>query len=67
MIGGVVTLGVVGFVAALAAEYGYDAIAIAVIQAQLLHKTKDEIWSEISKKRLPKALKTKIKYYVDRA
>lgn len=68
MIGGIVTLGVVGLVSSLAVDYGYDAIVIAVIKEQLKTKSKEEVWEEINKKKLiSKSLKLKIKDYVDRA
>lgn len=68
MIGGVITLGVVGIVANLAVDYGYDAIAIAIVKEQLKVKSKATIWNEISNKKLvSKDLKLKIKDYIDRA
>ena len=68
MIGGIVTLGVVGLVSSLAIDYGYDAIVIAVIKEQLKTKSKEEVWEEINKKKLiSKSLKLKIKDYIDRA
>ncbi|OCZ54292.1 hypothetical protein [Dehalobacter sp. TeCB1] len=68
MIGGVITLGVVGIVAKLAVDYGYDGIAIVVVKEQLKTKSKDILWSEISKKKfVSKDLKLKIKDYIDRA
>ena len=68
MIGGVITLGVVGIVASLATEYGYDAIVIAIIKEQLKTKSKEEVWEEISKKKvISKDLKLKIKDYIDKA
>jgi hypothetical protein len=68
MIGGVITLGVVGIDSNLAVDYGYDAIAIAVVKEQLKAKSKEKIWSEISKNKfVSKDLKLKIKDYIDRA
>ena len=68
MIGGIVTLGVVGLVSSLAAEYGYDAVVFAVIKEQLKTKSKEEVWSSISTKKLiSKDLKLKIKDYIDKA
>jgi hypothetical protein len=68
MIGGVATLIVVGLVVKLAADYGYDAIVLAVIKEQLKTKSKDEIWTEISgKKLISKDLKLKIKDYIHKA
>lgn len=68
MIGGVITLGVVGIVSKLAVDYGYDAIVIAVVKEQLKTKSKDEIWDELSKRKIfSKDLKLKIKDYIDRA
>jgi len=68
MIGGLMTLGVVGIVATLAVDYGYDGIVIAVVKEQLKTKSKDEIWCEISRKKfVSKDLKLKIKDYIDQA
>ena len=68
MIGGVITLGVVGIVTSLAAEYGYDAIVLAIIKEQLKTKSKEQVWREISQKKLiSKDLKLKVKEYIDRA
>lgn len=68
MIGGVVTLGIIGLVSSLAVDYGYDAIVLAIIKEQLKTKSKEEIWNEIDKKKLiSKSLKLKIKDYIDRA
>ncbi len=67
MIGGMITLGVIGIVSNLAVDYGYDAIVIAVVKEQLKVKSKDKIWSEISKNKfVSKDLKLKIKGYIDR-
>jgi hypothetical protein len=49
MIGGVIILGVVGIVAKVAVDYGYDGIVITVVKEQLKTKSKDKLWSEISK------------------
>ena len=68
MIGGLVTLGIVGMVAKLAVDYGYDGIAIKIVKEQLKTKSKDEIWNEVSKNKFAsKDLKLKIKDYIDRA
>lgn len=68
MIGGLITLGVVGIVSKLAVDYGYDGIAIAVVKEQLRTKSKDEIWNKISKNKfVSKDLKLKIKDFIDRA
>ena len=68
MIGGMITLGIVGIVTSLATEYGYGAIILAVIKEQLKTKSKEEVWGEIAKKKLmSKDLKLKIKDYIDRA
>ncbi len=68
MIGGVITLGIIGIVASLATEYGYDAIVLTIIKEQLNAKTKEEVWEEIAPKKLiSKDLKLKIKDYIDRA
>lgn len=68
MIGGVITLGVVGIVASLATEYGYDAIVLAIIKEQLKTKSKEDVWREIDRKKIiSKDLKLKIKDYIDRA
>jgi hypothetical protein len=68
MIGGVVTLIVVGLVSKLAVDYGYDAIVMAIIKEQLKTKSKAAICSEILKKKLiSRDLKLKIKDYIDRA
>lgn len=67
MIGGLVTLGIVGLVTSLAADYGYDAIVLAVVKEQLKTKNKEEVWSEInSKKLISKDLKRKIKDFIDK-
>ena len=67
MIGGLITLGVVGIVSSLVVSYGYDDISMAIIKEQLKTKTKDQIWDEIShKKVVSKDLKIKIKYYLDK-
>lgn len=68
MVGGIVTLGIVGLVASLATDYGYDAIVLTIIKEQLKSKSKEEVWEEIKKKKLiSKGLKLKIKDYIDRA
>ncbi len=68
MIGGLLTLGVVGIVSKLAVDYGYDAIVLAVVKEQLKSKSKEEILSEIEKKKfISKDLKLKIKDYVEKA
>lgn len=68
MIGGVITLGVVGIVSSLSVTYGYDAIVFAIIDVQLQTRTKQDIWDEISKKKtISKDLKAKIKYFLDEA
>lgn len=68
MIGGIVTLGVVGLVSSLAVEFGYDSIVFAVIREQLKTKSKKDILSEIEKdKFITKGLKLKIKDYVKKA
>lgn len=65
MIGGLLTLGVVGIVSELAVDYGYDAIVIAIVKEQLKTKSKDELWDAISKKKIiSKNLKLKIKDYI---
>lgn len=68
MIGGLLTLGIVGLVTSIATEYGYDAIVLAVVKEQLKTKKKQEVWSEIkSKKLISKDLKNKIQNYIDEA
>lgn len=68
MIGGLLTLGVVGMVSALAVDYGYDALVLAVIKEQLKEKSKEDIWRSIEKKKLiSKDMKLKIKDYIDKA
>ena len=69
MIGGVVSLFVVGIVAKLVVDYGYDAIVLAVVREQLKTRSKDELWDEISKKKIltSKDLKLKIKDYIEKA
>lgn len=68
MIGGLITLGVVGIVTSLATEYGYDAIVLAIIREQLKTKSKEEVWRQIDEKKLiSRDLKLKIKDYIDRA
>ena len=68
MIGGLLTLGVVGIVSKLAVDYGYDAIVLAVIKEQMKTKSKQRILMEISKKKfISKDLKLKIKDYVEKA
>jgi len=68
MIGGVLSLGVVGIVASLAVDFGYDAIVNAIVKEQMKTKSKEKIWSEISKKKfVSKDLKLKIKDCIDRA
>lgn len=68
MIGGLITLGVVGIVSRLAVDYGYDVITIAVVREQLKCKSKESIWAEISnKKYLSNDLKRKLKDYIERA
>ena len=68
MIGGMITLGVVGIVAKLAVDYGYDGVVIAVVKEQLKTKSKEELWAETSKKKVvSKDLKLKIKDYIDQA
>lgn len=68
MIGGLVTLGIVGLVTSLATDYGHDAIVLAVVKEQLKAKNKEEVWSEInSKKLISKDLKLKIKDFIDKA
>lgn len=68
MIGGLATLGVAGLVAKLAVDYGYDGIVIAVVKEQLKTKSKDRLWSEISKNKFTsKDLKLKIKDYIEKA
>lgn len=49
--GGMEGLMILGIVTKLAVDYGYDGIAIAVVKEQLKNKSKDEIWSKISRKR----------------
>lgn len=67
MIGGLVTLGIVGLVTSLATDYGYDTIVLAVVKEQLKTKSKEEVWSEInSKKLISKDLKRKIKDFIDK-
>lgn len=67
MIGGLMTLGVIGIVSKLAVDYGYDAIVLAVIKEQLKTKSKSEIINEISKRKLiSKDLKLKIIDYINR-
>lgn len=68
MIGGLITIGVVGIVSSLVVSYRYDGISIAIINEQLKTKTKDEIWNEINQKKIvSKDLKIKIKDYIDKA
>jgi hypothetical protein len=68
MIGGAVTLTVVGLGSKLAVDYGYDAIAMETVKKQLKTKSKEAVWNEISKKKLiSKDLKLKVKDYIDRA
>lgn len=68
MIGGLMTLGFIGIIAELAVDYGYDGIVIAVVKEQLKTRSKDQLWSEISKSKLiSKDLKLKIKDYIDRS
>lgn len=68
MIGGLITLGIVGIVTSLATEYSYDAIVLAIIKEQLKTKSKEEIWGKIAQKKLiSKDLKLKIKDYIDKA
>lgn len=66
LIGGVVTLSIVGIVSNLAVSEGYDAVVMAIVKEQLKTKSKKEIWNEISgKKTISKDLKAKIKYYLN--
>lgn len=68
MVGGLITLVVVGIVAKLAIDYGYDRFAIAIVKEYLKTKSKDEMWSEISKKKFVfNHIKLKIKGYIDKA
>ena len=68
MIGGVATLGVVDLVTTLATQYGYDAIALAIIKEQLKTKSKIEVWNKVEKKKLvSKDLKLKIKDCIEKA
>ncbi len=68
MVGGLILLVVVGIIAKLAIDYGYDRFAIAIVKEYLKTKSKDEMWCEISKKKLVlNHIKLKIKGYIDRA
>ena len=68
MIGGLVTLGLVGLVSSVALQYGYDPIVIAVIKEQMKTLSKDEMWEKIdTMKFLSKDLKMKIKNYIVQA
>lgn len=69
MIGGVISLGIIGIVSKLAIDYGYDAIVIAVVKEQLKVKSKDQLWNEICEKKffISKDLKLKIKDYIYKA
>lgn len=67
MIGGVISLFVVGIVTKLAVDCGYDGIVMAVVKEQLKTKTKEDILIEISNNKFTsKDLKLKITDYIDR-
>jgi hypothetical protein len=62
MIGGIATLGAIGFISEAIAEYGFDAIFAAVIKE--LYKrgeTKDSLFLKIDKYPVSKNLKSKLK------
>lgn len=59
MIGGIALLGIIGLISHTVAEYGVDAVVIAVCKEQLKTKSKTEVISQIEK--MPVTQKVKLK------
>ena len=65
IIGGIVTLGVIGLVASAFSEFGTEIIIKSVVKENLKTKSSMTIKSEIDKMWISKSLKLKVKDYID--
>lgn len=67
MLGGIVTLGIIGLVSEVIAQYGVDAIFSAVVK-ELYRKgeTKEEILQKVNRYPISKDLKRKLKEHIEK-
>ena len=66
MLGGIASLGAIGFSADKITEYGIEKIAKSVVRERLKTQSKDELKKEIRKYYISKSMKLKICDFIDK-